>query len=144
MAEAHRTLLVAGSPDGVRQAAVEFDAFAATNRLPADAAWPLHLALDEILSNIVRHAYGEGGQGREIEVGFRLKDGVLELTFLDDGLAFDPLAAPVPDTTGPAEDRPVGGLGVFLVRKLMDHVEYERHAGRNRLVCRKNVDVVRE
>jgi anti-sigma regulatory factor (Ser/Thr protein kinase) len=144
MADAQRTLLVVGSPEGVRQAAVEFDAFAATNRLPADAAWPLHLALDEILSNIVRHAYAEGGQGREIEVGFRLKDGVVELTLLDDGLAFDPLTAPQPDTTGPAEDRPVGGLGIFLLRKLMDHVEYERQAGRNRLVCRKRVDIVKE
>lgn len=144
MAEAHRTLLVVGSPDGVRQAAVEFDAFAATHRLPADAAWPLHLALDEILSNIVRHAYGEDGQAREIEVGFNLKDGVLELTFLDEGRAFDPLTAPEPQTTGPAVDRPVGGLGIFLVRKLMDHVEYQRHAGRNRLVCRKRVDVVRQ
>ena len=139
MADAHRTLLVVGSPDGVRQAVVEFDAFVATNRLSADAAWPLHLALDEILSNIVRHTYGGGDQGREIEVGFRLKDGVLELTFLDDGLAFDPLTAPEPDTTGPAEDRPLGGLGIFLVRKLMDHVDYERQAGRNRLVCRKKV-----
>jgi serine/threonine-protein kinase RsbW len=64
---------------------------------------------------------------------------VLQLTVLDDAPPFDPLEAPEPDTTLPVEQRPLGGLGIFLVRKLMDEVQYERRDGRNRVACRKRI-----
>ncbi len=140
MAEARRTLLIAGSPEGIRRAAHDFDAFTAANHLPAGAAWPFQVALDEVLSNIVNHGYAERDPGGEIEIHFHLQDDVLELTIVDDAAPFDPLAAAEPDTEQPLEERPIGGLGIFLVRKLMDAVEYERREGRNRLVCRKRVE----
>jgi len=139
MVEARRTLLVAGSPEGIRRAAGDLDAFAAVNRLPAAAVWPFQVVLDEMLSNIVHHGYEEQGGGSPIEVQLELGEGVLQLTIVDDAAPFDPLGAAAPDTTRPAEQRPVGGLGIFLVRKLMDDVEYERRDGRNRLVCRKRL-----
>ena len=143
MAEARRTLLIAGSPEGIRRAADGLDSFTAANRLPAEATWAFHVALDEVLSNIVNHGY-EGNQPGEIEIHFRLQDDVLELTILDDAAPFDPLTALEPDTEQPVAERPIGGLGIFLVRKLMDAVEYERRDGRNRLVCRKRVEGCRD
>ena len=139
MAEARQTLLIAGSPEGIRRAVDDFDAFTAAIRLPAEATWAFQVALDEVLANIVHHGYEERDQQGEIEIHFRLRDDVLELTIVDEAAPFDPLTAAEPDTTRPAEERPIGGLGIFLVRKLMDTVEYERREGRNRLVCRKRV-----
>jgi anti-sigma regulatory factor (Ser/Thr protein kinase) len=138
MAEGSRTLLIAGSREGIRRAAGELEAFAAANQLPAAVIWPFQVVLDEMLSNIVHHGY-EGRPGGRIEVELRLEGGVLQLTVLDDAPPFDPLEAPEPDTTLPVEQRPLGGLGIFLVRKLMDEVQYERRDGRNRVACRKRI-----
>ena len=57
----------------------------------------------------------------------------------DDGPGFDPLSAPEPDTSLGIEERPIGGLGIALVRRLMDHVEYERRDGKNRLRLRRRL-----
>ena len=118
----------------------QFDAFSAVHDLPASATGPFQVVLDEMLSNVIRHGYGDLDRPREIEIGFHLEGGVLEVTFVDDSAPFDPVAAADPDTTGPLEDRPVGGLGIFMVKRLMDVVEYERREGRNRVVCRKRVE----
>jgi len=139
MPEAHRTVVVPGSPEGVRRAVDDFEAFAAANGLHVNTTWPIHVALDEILSNVVRHAYRGRPDGGRIEVRFGLQAGELELVITDDAGPFDPLAVAEPDTGRPAEDRPVGGLGIFFVRRLMDCVEYRRRDGRNELTCRKRV-----
>jgi serine/threonine-protein kinase RsbW len=139
-----RMVHIAGSRAGIRRANDLFGKFSAAHHLPAGAVWPFQIALDEMLSNIVDH----GGPAKPkaktkagIAIEFRLDQGILELTIEDDAAAFDPLTAPVPDTTAPLEARPVGGLGIHLVRRLMDAVEYERKDGRNRLVCRKKIEV---
>ena len=59
----------------------------------------------------------------------------------DDGAPFDPLQAPEPDTSRPVEERPVGGLGILIVRRLMDEITYHRAGGRNRLTMRKKLVV---
>ena len=136
--ESRRTLVVPGSLDGVRRAAAALDEFSREALLPAGDLWPFQVTLDEVLSNVVRHGYGaDAPSSREIEVQFGLKDGVLELVIQDDAAPFDPLAEAPPDTA--SLERPPGGLGIFLVRRLMDEVAYERREGRNRLVCRRSV-----
>lgn len=127
------TVRVAASPAGIRLAADAFDGFRAEHGLVDAVAWPLRVALDEILSNIVRHAR-PGPEGRVIEVTFALVDGGVEIAISDDGPEFDPLQVPEPDVTAPLEVRRPGGLGVHLVKRLMDRVEYTRADGRNRLV----------
>lgn len=140
MAETGRTLLIAASKEGIRRAAADVDAFSAANHLAAGAVWPIQVALDEMLSNIVHHGYEQRDQGRQIEIQLRLQNGVVEMTIIDDAAPFNPLISAEPDTTRPAAERPVGGLGIHLVKKLMDSVEYERREGRNRLRCRKRVE----
>jgi len=127
------TVRVAASVAGIRQAAAALDGFRAEHGLGDQAAWPLPVALDEILSNIVRHA-SPGPTEAAIDVTFAFLDGEVEMTVSDDGPAFDPLKAPEPDLTSPLEGRRPGGLGVHLVKQLMDRVRYARVAGRNRLV----------
>lgn len=131
-----RTAIVPASAAGVRLAAAAFDAFAASAGIDLDVLRSVQVALDEVLSNTVQHGYRGQGQGR-IQIAFRLADGVLEVTVQDDAPPFDPLAAALPDVSAGLAQRPVGGLGILLTRRLMDDVRYERAEGRNRLTLRK-------
>lgn len=97
---------------------------------PADAA-RIMIAFDELLSNIAN--YGGGS----IIVRIRLDAGVMCATIADDGPPFDPLALPAPDTGAGIDERAIGGLGIHLVREMMDEVSYAYEDGRNRLTFRK-------
>jgi anti-sigma regulatory factor (Ser/Thr protein kinase) len=98
----------------------------------------LALATDEVLANIVLHGYRSDPAGRIL---FRARhDGAtFTLEFSDGAPAHDPLAAAPPDLDLPAAERPIGGLGIHLVRTLMDAVEYRREEGENRLTLRRRV-----
>ena len=103
-------------------------------------AWPdsltlkVNLVLEELGLNILTH----GGEGRnqrpEIEIVLKSEDDSLTIEILDDGHPFNPLQdAKDPGIDNPLEDRSIGGLGVHLVRTLMDDLSYQREAGKNRL-----------
>ncbi len=96
----------------------------------------LEIVLDEILSNIVRHGLRDGRE-HEIRIALAVEADTVIVTVEDDGPAFNPLTFPPPDLDAPLDTRAVGGLGIHLVRRLMDTVRYERVEGRNRLVLRK-------
>ena len=113
-------------------------AFWASNQLPKDAMFDLDLALEEIVTNVIFHGYRDGGE-HAIHVGLALRDRVVSLTVEDEGVPFNPLDSPAADDTSPIEARPIGGLGIHLLRKLMDEIEYAREGNRNRLVVRKRV-----
>jgi anti-sigma regulatory factor (Ser/Thr protein kinase) len=72
-------------------------------------------------------------------VDVHLHDQVLEVAIVDDAAAFNPLEARPPDTASGLDERPIGGLGIHVVRKLMDEMAYERREGRNRLTLRKRI-----
>ncbi len=114
------------------------DQFLVDHAIAGDAVWRLKVALDEVLSNVVKHSYGEAAG--VIEVRFVLNAQELEITIIDDGQECDPLAGAPPDTTSPLESREPGGLGVYLVKQLSDRVAYTRRDGRNYLVFAKRVD----
>lgn len=97
------------------------------------------LAFDEILANITSYAYDDAEE-HAIEVACRWDGETLRAEVVDDGRPFDPLAAPDPDLEAGLDEREVGGLGLFLVRQLMDEVAYRREAGRNRLSFAKKRD----
>jgi len=96
----------------------------------------LEVVLDEIAGNIVSHS---DANAFEVTVEFRDGPRRVVLGFADDGFAFDPLARPDPDTTLSAADRPVGGLGIFMVKRLAADVRYERKRNRNFLFVTKNL-----
>ena len=122
------TVTVPGTPDGVQSGARAFDAFVEAHRLPESARWRFQVALDEVLSNVARH-----GGASTIDLLFALDDDVLSLEVTDRGAAFDPLQAAAPDTGAGLDERRPGGLGIMLVRTLMDAVRYERRGECNHL-----------
>lgn len=92
----------------------------------------LQLALEEAVTNVVNHGYKDGA-AHEFTVSLDVGpgDGSVVAVLTDDAPAYDPLARAEVDTSLPLEQRPIGGLGVHLVRKLMSSVRYERRDGRN-------------
>lgn len=104
---------------------------------PVDWIFNLNLSLDELLTNIVHNGY-QDDERHEIDLSVRgLADGGIEIVVEDDGVPFDPFTeAPEPDLESGVEERPIGGLGVFLVKQLMHEVEYERRGDRNRVTLR--------
>jgi anti-sigma regulatory factor (Ser/Thr protein kinase) len=119
------------------QAADALDAFCAVERVPRDDIWPLQVALDEIVTNIVSYG-GAASAPTGFDVWFRRDGGCIEIVVADDGPAFDPFARPNPDVTLPLEGRQPGGLGIMLVKTLMDDVRYERTT-RNIVTIRKRI-----
>jgi len=127
------SIRVPGTVAGIGEAAAAFDAFRAAAAIADEGAWPVQVVLDEVLANIVHHAYAGRGDGR-IDLTFSVSPTAITVVVADDGPEMNPLALPEPDTTAPLEDRRVGGLGIHLVRRLMDRAEYSRRDGRNCLV----------
>lgn len=90
----------------------------------------LNLAIEEAVVNVMDYAYPPGTKG-EVDIEVKADADKLMFTISDNGVAFDPTAKAEVDTTLSAEERQIGGLGIHLVRHIMDHVEYERKDGRN-------------
>lgn len=92
----------------------------------------INLVLEELAINTINH--GHDGGLHEISFTFSATEDALTIEMVDDGKPFDPLSdAPIPDVNAPMHERPIGGLGVFLVRTLMDELTYRREEGRNHL-----------
>ena len=89
----------------------------------------LELIAEEILVNIASYAYGEAQGDVEIECG--VENGLFTVRFKDGGVPYDPLKRPDPDITASAADRPIGGLGVYLVKECADSVGYAYEDGKN-------------
>lgn len=98
----------------------------------------LNLALEEAVVNVMNYAYAPGTVG-DIFIDAGLSDSRLEFVISDFGIPFDPTAREDADTTLNAEERPIGGLGIHLVRQIMDSVRYERDGNSNMLFLTKNL-----
>jgi serine/threonine-protein kinase RsbW len=120
---------------GIARANAAFGAFAEAHAVPDGVRRGMNVALDELLTNTVSHGLSDGAGDVSIEVD--LGPDRLTVTLSDSGQAFDPFGQTAPDTTLSVEDRPIGGLGIHLVRNLVDDVSYERHLDRNIVVLTK-------
>ena len=98
----------------------------------------INLALEEAVVNVMNYAYPEGSSG-EIDITVDFRDGYLIFTISDAGKPFDPTKVSDPDTSLSAEDRPIGGLGIHLVRQIMDEVSYTYENNRNILTLKKKI-----
>jgi anti-sigma regulatory factor (Ser/Thr protein kinase) len=108
------------------------NSFLQRHRIPEKTLYSTNLALEEVLANVIRHAYDDE-ERHEISVCLRVAGGRVELLVVDDGREFDPLSAPEVDVRVPLEERQVGGLGLHLLRNLTSDIRYRRAAGRNHL-----------
>ena len=108
----------------------EVDAHLAPLAVSPKRKYAVRLALDELLSNVIHYAYDDGARHR-IDVQLET-DAPFHLTIADDGKPFDPTAdAPPPVLDGPVEDRPIGGLGLHILKKMGLRLAYRRETGRN-------------
>ncbi|HBU12067.1 MAG TPA: ATP-binding protein [Clostridiales bacterium] len=103
---------------------------------PAKTRNQISIAVDEIFSNIARYAYHPGVGGVAVRIAV---NGDVTIEFEDSGIAYNPLTAEDPDITLPAEEREIGGLGLFMVKNLMDTVEYRRCGNKNILIIKKKL-----
>jgi len=106
---------------------------------PMKAQMQINIAIDELFGNIAHYAYHpEVGEATvRVEV---IQDPLsVVITFIDNGIPYDPLTAADPDTTLSAEERSVGGLGIYMVKKSMDEIAYRYENGRNILSIRKKI-----
>lgn len=115
------------------------DAFLEEIDCPMKKQMQIDLAVDEVFTNICSYAYGNGEGEACIRIGCEEDPRAVMITFADSGLPFNPLTQEEPDTTLPIDERLPGGLGIFLVRKMMDEVLYEYRSGKNILHIRKRL-----
>ena len=117
------------------------ETFAAEHSLPAKTTGETRLILEELLVNIISHAYPDQGV-HEIIFTLERVDDVLRIECIDDGVAFDPLMVPEPDTTLSLAERHVGGLGIHFIRAFSDNLTYQREHGKNILRISKFIPVL--
>jgi len=129
---------VVGEAAQLAQLTAFLQQFWSSAELPPAQVFAFELALEEVFMNVVMHGTTAGAL-RLVEVSLSLTGDGLTMTVEDDGPGFDPLSLPTPDVTASLADRRVGGLGVFLVRQMMDVVSYARVAGRNQLRMTKHL-----
>jgi len=124
---------LANRVEEIGRLAEAIDAFSEREGLPPGHAYALNLSLDELITNLVSYGYADQAEHR-IRVAVHLEPDAVVVEMVDDGEPFNPFTeAPEPDIAATVEDRAIGGLGVFLVRELMDEVAYRRDENRNHL-----------
>ena len=106
---------------------------------PIKAQMQIDVAIDELFSNIARYAYPDGRGHATVRFVFDEANRTISLIFADSGIPFNPLEQQEPDVNKPLAERPIGGLGIFLVRKTMDAVDYRREDGQNILTIQKKL-----
>lgn len=107
--------------------------------LASDLVFNLNLVLEEAVSNVILYAYS-GEEEQEIVLLAEKMDGNLVFVLTDSGKEFDPTKVPDADVTLSAEEREIGGLGIFLIRQIMNQVEYQRIEGKNVLTLGKHLN----
>jgi serine/threonine-protein kinase RsbW len=118
--------------------------FAAKHGLAAEDQARTLIVLEELLTNLSRYGYpNQPVPEGVVEVTLELEGNRLTIEFGDNGQAFDPLARATPDLNQPVESRPVGGLGLHMVRELSDEVHYSRRNGRNVIRLSRRVSTPR-
>ena len=114
------------------------DCFASRESLSRDVVFAAKLALEELLTNTISYGYRDQS-GQLIEIRMEVRGGQLIIRTVDGGLAFDPGTAKEPNTKLSLKNRALGGLGVHLVKNLMDRIEYQHKDGKNHVTLRKSL-----
>lgn len=106
--------------------------------IPDAMVMTLLLVIEEAFTNVVNYAFTDD-LAHDIELKVVKQDDLIRLSLLDDGVPYDPTGKEDPDTGLSVQERQIGGLGIFLIKQMMDHVTYERRDGRNVLIMEKQL-----
>ncbi|MCH5258609.1 MAG: ATP-binding protein [Lachnospiraceae bacterium] len=106
---------------------------------PVKAQMQIDIAIDELFGNIAHYAYNPDVGPATVRVEVVKDPMAVIITFIDNGVQYDPLAKADPDTTLSAEEREIGGLGIYMVKKSMDEITYEYKNGQNILRIKKHI-----
>lgn len=135
-----KTLVLNNQLEEIEKLPVLLEEVCSQWQLPVSVEASLNLVLEEAVVNVIQYAYPEGEEGTlTIEVEWKAEENILQFTLSDGGNPFDPTAVPDADTSLSVEERPIGGLGIFLIRQMMDCVEYRYYNNRNTLVMQKRI-----
>ena len=121
--------------------AEHIDEFCAARNVAPHVAFAVNLAVDEILTNTISYGYDDD-EKHEIAIRVSMDASVLAVEIIDDARPFDPSSAPQPDLESSVEERPVGGLGLFLADQMMDSIKYRQVDGRNVMLLTKETGKV--
>ena len=116
--------------DSVADGARKLEVFAEESALPPRKAYQLDLIYEELMTNVVKYSYSDGGS-HQIQVSLENNDQTLTFTIIHDGSDFNPWTQADPDLNVPLEERGVGGIGIMLVRKFSLSASYERRDGKS-------------
>ena len=137
--ESTRELTVEAAKDKLPEVLVFIEEMLEAADCPPKAVMQIDVAAEEIFVNIASYAYAPATGSATVRVAVKEEPRRVSITFIDRGVPYDPLARTDPDVTLSAEERQIGGLGVFMTKKLMDSVTYEYTDGQNILTMNKNI-----
>ena len=131
------SLQVEANLDALQQVQNAVEEFGEAQNWPQKLIYQINLVLEELSVNIINYAY-DGDEAQKFDIRMELEAGTLTIDIIDGGRALNPLSeAPEPDLTSEVEDRPIGGLGVYLVRTVMDDLHYRREMDKNHITLVK-------
>lgn len=133
-----RSITLPNDVQEIPQLAAFVEEFCESCGIDMSTTMSLNLALEEAVVNVMDYAYPAGSNG-DVFVDAKHEDGLLTFVIRDNGIPFDPTKTGEVDTTLSVEERPIGGLGIHLVRTIMDAVDYSRTDGQNVLTLRKKI-----
>ena len=134
----NKTVRITNQRDQVDTVRKFFDDYSKENKLTEKTVHDIQMALDELLTNIVNYGY-EDSDEHKIDVRFGINDDAVRVEIIDDSKPYNILEKENPDISLSVEDKPIGGLGIFLIKKLMSNVDYYTKEGKNHLVMTKEL-----
>ena len=130
------SLKIEASPDALDRINDEIESLSRQEEWPSDLFFTTNLVVEELGLNVINHAYR--GQSGEFEIIITSEEQAITVEIIDNGPPFNMLQdAPLPDVEAEIEERPVGGLGIHLVKTMMDELHYKRDQGKNHLTLVK-------
>ena len=131
-------LLLLNRQSEVQQLHDKLEALARETGIAPEHLHKVQLSAEEYVTNVFKYAFDQQGE-HQVKVRLQLENGELSLEFEDEGRPFNLLEYPTPDLTVPLDQRPIGGLGIHMIRQSMDQVAYCRKAGKNIVVMTRRV-----
>jgi anti-sigma regulatory factor (Ser/Thr protein kinase) len=130
-------LVLASRPSEIARLQDRLETLAREQAIPQKALHEVQLAVEEHLTNVLHHGYGDQAE-HQMLVRLHVEAGSLRIEIEDDGRSFNPLEHPQPNLSLPLDQRPIGGLGIHMMRESVDRMEYRRVDGKNILIMLKH------